>query len=64
MTRRGVKDHPKSRDSEFNTKAAKFVTFKPSRPSQAVNCFSGSCGRCRDCQRSIGEDPERWLGGS
>lgn len=65
MTRRGVKDHPKSRDDEFVTKIPKVVSFKASRPSQAVNCFDGTCGRCKLCQGSFAnDDPERWLGGS
>lgn len=54
----------KSRDSEFAGKLGKPVTYKASRPSQAVNCFDGSCGRCKDCQRLVEPDPDRWFGGS
>lgn len=55
---------PKSKDGEFVTKLPKPTTFKASRPSQSVNCFEGTCGRCKGCQGGFGPDPDRWLGGS
>lgn len=65
-----MKNSPKQRGRKCATepvvtpkKQPPLHTFQASRASQVVNCFGGTCGRCRECQGHY-SDPERWLGGS